>query len=57
MNNMDFLLEYCSKDPELYNKVSNKLWGEFGIQSAEVTLLCTFIVKEFMRKAEEEHND
>ena len=57
MNNMEFLLEYCSKDPELYNKVSNKLWGEFGIQSAEVTLLCTFIVKEFMRKAEEETND
>lgn len=48
MSNMNYLLEYCSECPELYNKVSNKIWAEFGIQSAEVTLLCTYLVKEFI---------
>lgn len=47
MDGIGFLLDYCKDYPELYNKVANKIWTEFGIQSAEVTLLCTYIVKEF----------
>lgn len=50
--NIGFLLEYCSKIPELYNKVSTKLWVEFNIQSAEVTLLCTYMINEWRIKDE-----
>ena len=50
--NIGFLLEYCSKIPELYNKVSTKLWVEFNIQSAEVTLLCTYMINEWRSKDE-----
>lgn len=45
-NNIKFLLTYCSKYPELYNKVSNLLYVQFGIRSAEICLLCTFIARE-----------
>lgn len=43
--NIKFLLDECSKDPELYNKVANKLYVQFNIRSAEITLLCTYITK------------
>jgi hypothetical protein len=52
--NMGYLLKYCSEIPELYNKVSNKLWIEFDIHSAEITLLCTYIVNEFLTEDEED---
>lgn len=38
-----FLLDYCQDKPELYNKVANELWVQFGLRSAEVNLLCTYI--------------
>ena len=43
------LLEYCSGMPELYNKVSNLLYKDFNIQSAEISLLCTYICNEVMK--------
>ena len=43
---LGFLLDYCSKDPEKFNKVANKLWEEFGIRSAEIALLITYITME-----------
>ena len=46
--NIDYLLEYCQELPELYNKVSLKLQADFDITSAELSLLCTFMVNEFM---------
>ncbi len=51
--NIDYLLKYCADIPELYNKVSNKLWVQFGIQSAEMSLLCTYIVNEFLTEDKE----
>ena len=37
-SNIKYLLNYCQDMPELYNKVANKLWIEFGIRGAEITL-------------------
>lgn len=48
--NMDYLLRYCADMPELYNKVATKLWVEFDIQSAEICLLCTYMVNEWRLK-------
>lgn len=45
-NNIKFLLDYCRGKEKLYNEVSNKLFVEFGLQSAELSLLCTFIANE-----------
>ncbi len=42
--NMEMLLRKCSKHPELYNKVSNILYKDLGLQSAEVTLTCAYTV-------------
>lgn len=44
--NIKFLLEYCSKIPELYNDVSNHLYDRFGIIGAEICLLITYYVNE-----------
>lgn len=41
-----FLLEYCSKYPETFNKIANKLNDEFGMRSAEIVLLITYFVEE-----------
>lgn len=46
---MGKLLKYCSENPELYNKISNYLHQEFEIQSAEITLLITYVVGEYER--------
>lgn len=48
--NIGFLLDYCSKIPELYNEVSNHLYERFGIISAEATLIVTYYVSEERRK-------
>lgn len=53
-NYTGFLLKYCSAYPELYNKVSNMLYKNFHIQSAEFSLICTFIAKEICKSEEEE---
>ena len=50
--NIGYLLKYCADIPELYNKVATKLWAEFNIQSAEVTLLCTYMINEWRLKDE-----
>lgn len=50
--NIDYLLTYCEDIPEIYNEVSTQLWIEFGIHSAEVSLLCTYMVNEWRQKDE-----
>ena len=45
-DNIKFLLDYCNGKEELFNKVANLLWVEFGIKSAELSLLCTFVANE-----------
>ena len=47
------LLTYCGKCPELYNRVSNLLYKDFQIQSAEVSLLVTYICDQIMKNNEE----
>ena len=51
-NNISYLLKYCADMPELYNKVSTKLWVEFGMHSAEICLLCTYMINEWRLKDE-----
>ena len=46
IDNIGFLLNYCSKYPELYNEIANHLYQRFGIQSAEIVLLVTYYVAE-----------
>ena len=48
-DHIHFLLDYCMDKPELYNDVSTRLWVQFGIQNAELTLLCTYIANEVMK--------
>lgn len=50
--NIKYLLDYCSNVPELYNKVASKLWIEFGIRSAELDLLCTYMINEWRKQYE-----
>lgn len=50
MTQIQFLESYCKDCPELYNKVANLLWKQFGLSSAEVTLVCTFVAREVLTK-------
>ena len=52
-----YLLNYCQDKPELYNKVSTKLWVEFGIRSAELNLLCTYMINEWRLSDEHRGNN
>lgn len=47
--NIKFLLNYCQDQAGLYNRVANKLYVEFGLRSAELNLLCTFICAEMLK--------
>ena len=49
-DNIAFLLEYCSKNVELYNEVANHLYDRFHLKSAEITLLVTYYVAEDRRR-------
>ena len=49
-DNIRFLLDYCSKIPEEYNRVSNHLYVHFGLRSAELSLLVTYYVNEEAKK-------
>ena len=48
-NHIKFLFNYCQDKPELYNKVASILWVQFGLRSAELDLLCTFITSEIIK--------
>lgn len=56
MNNIEFLLSQCEDVPELYNKVANLLWCTFGMKSAEISMLCTYIAKECLEDEHRERN-
>ena len=56
MKQINYLMEFGSKYPDIYNFVSNKLYTEFKIQSAELSLLCTFIAKEYLDYEHREGN-
>ena len=57
MNNMEFLLDYCKGNERMYNKVSNLLYTEFDIKSAEIALLCTFVSDKIVSWLIEESED
>lgn len=44
ITNIQFLLDECSKYPDLYNKVANELWVDFEIRSAEIALIVTYMI-------------
>ena len=49
-SHIKFLLNYCQDKPAIYNKVGTMLWVQFGLRQAEITLLCTYIVSEYMEE-------
>ena len=53
-SNIKFLLDYCQDIPEVYNWVANKLYVEFGINQAELFLLCSFIADQYLEYIERE---
>ena len=46
IDDIGYLLNYCSKHPELYNDVANRLYSRFHITGAELCLLVTYCVAE-----------
>ena len=50
--NIKYLLSYCYELPDLYNDVATKLWVQFGIRNAELSLLCTYMINEWRIKDE-----
>ena len=42
-----FLLEYCKDKAPIYNRVSNFIYNTFGLHSAELFLLVTYLLCEF----------
>lgn len=53
IRNIDYLMDYFQGDEEkarTYNRVSNILWCQFGIQRAELTLLCAYCTIEYNKK-------
>ena len=46
---VDDLISICSKYPALYNSVSNFIFKKFGVQSAEVTLISTYITYTYIQ--------
>lgn len=52
INNVGFLLNYCSQHADVYNEVANHLWERFNIKSAELVLLITYYVNEERRRHE-----
>ena len=52
LDNMGFLIEYCSKHAQLYNEVANHLYERFGLCRAEISLFITYYIAEDRRKHE-----
>lgn len=52
MKNTDFMMEYIKRHyaESLYNEVSNLLYIEFNIKSAEISLLTTYVVLKIKEK-------
>ena len=44
--NIQYLLEQTKDMPEIYNRISTWLWIEFGVKSAELSLLLTYYEKK-----------
>lgn len=53
-SNIKFLLDHCQDIPEVYNWVANKLYVEFGMNNAELCLLCSFIADQYLEYIERE---
>ena len=51
LDNIQFLLDYCSKRPELYNEIAQHLYERFHMRSAEISLLVTYYVAEERRRS------
>lgn len=49
MFNTADLIPIVSKYPVLYNSVSNYLFKKFGVMSAELSLICTYVVHSYIQ--------
>ena len=41
------LIDYCSRCPDLYNRIANIMNDDFNLRSAEINLLITYMVSEY----------
>ena len=55
--NIQYLLEQTKDMPEIYNRISTWLWIEFGIKSAELSLLLTYYEKKHTSILPKERTD
>lgn len=55
MLHITYLLEYAKGKEKMFNKISNKLWAEFDIKSAEVTLVVLYMIYEMREEFEDEN--
>lgn len=61
--NIDYLLRYFNNKETaeekaiVYNKVALILWVQFGIQSAELQLLCAYCTLEYIKKYMEDNKN
>ena len=46
------LLKECSEYPDIYNRTSNRIYKEFGLQSAVLQLICTWCIIQENTKEE-----
>lgn len=46
IDHIQFLLDYCSREHELFKDVSNHLYQRFQIGSVEIALLVTYYIAQ-----------
>lgn len=47
MDKIDFLLQKCKDNPELYNQVVRDLYKDFDVKAANITLLVTYYIMKY----------
>lgn len=59
MKTLEDLILYHNSDnrAKIYNRVSNMIYSEFGIRSAETVLLCSYIVNKLIEDGRLKVND
>ena len=41
------LIDYCSRCPDLYNRIANIMNDDFNLRSAEINLLITYMISQY----------
>lgn len=59
MKTIEDLILYHNSDnrAKIYNRVSNMIYSEFGIRSAETVMLCSYVVNKLIEDGRLKVND